>query len=337
MSTQRTGGPRAQGGAPEGGSGEGTEIHKTLSPQFIGHIDQVSREDGGITVRGWIVCLDASLAQPSYRAGETKFETGLPRDDVAKWYKTENRAHALAGFQVLAPAAGPRLEIRACVGDQAFLLFDLELPAKVRLSAQRPPHLLVVDDFYEDPDAVRSLALSQEFGEDLRYFKGQRTFTQFKFPGLHERFERLLNAKVTRWDEMAVNGIFQFCTAVDPLVYHSDTQMYAGAVYLTPNAPPQCGTSFYRSRAHPEVRRWPAEGHAYKSVFPTGHYDRTKFELVDTIGNVYNRLVIWDAHLLHSATEYFGDGRENGRLFHLFFFDIEYDRSDRKETGSPSS
>jgi hypothetical protein len=190
-----------------------------------------------------------------------------------------------------------------------------------RLNAPHPPQIVVVDDFYADPDLVRDFALRQPFAEDVRYFKGQRTLEPFRFPGIREHFRRLLRAQITRWD-VPVNGVFQMCTAADQLVYHADTQLYAGTVYLTPNAPPQSGTSFWRSRAHPAVRRWPAEL-PYETVFPTGHYDRTQFELVDIVGNVYNRLVLWDAHLLHSASDYFGDRLENSRLFHLFFFDIE--------------
>lgn len=53
----------------------------------------------------------------------------------------------------------------------------------------------------------------------------------------------------------------------------------------------------------------------------TGFYDRSKFELVDTAGNVFNRLVLFDAKCIHSANEYFGTNITNSRLFHLFFFD----------------
>ena len=38
---------------------------------------------------------------------------------------------------------------------------------------------------------------------------------------------------------------------------------------------------------------------------------------------MFNRLVIWDAHLIHSATDYFGHSPETGRLFQMFFFDSE--------------
>jgi hypothetical protein len=61
----------------------------------------------------------------------------------------------------------------------------------------------------------------------------------------------------------------------------------------------------------------------YKETFSTGFYDSTQFDVVDTVGNVYNRLVIWDALTIHAATKYFGTDLHNSRLFHLFFFDVE--------------
>ena len=50
--------------------------------------------------------------------------------------------------------------------------------------------------------------------------------------------------------------------------------------------------------------------------------DKTQWEAVDNIGNVYNRLVIFDAHYIHAVTEYFGEDINNSRLFQLFFFNV---------------
>jgi hypothetical protein len=48
--------------------------------------------------------------------------------------------------------------------------------------------------------------------------------------------------------------------------------------------------------------------------------DPTPFERQDTVGNVFNRLVIFDGGLIHSGNDYFGHSRETGRLFQIFFF-----------------
>jgi hypothetical protein len=88
-------------------------------------------------------------------------------------------------------------------------------------------------------------------------------------------------------------------------------------VYLTPNAPYQCGTSFY---AHESGVRHESDPNS-DQAFAGGFYDKTKFKLVDVVGNIFNRLVIFDAKSIHAASEYFGTTIEDSRLFHIFFFD----------------
>ena len=57
----------------------------------------------------------------------------------------------------------------------------------------------------------------------------------------------------------------------------------------------------------------------YKDIF----IDKSNWELVDKIGNIYNRLVIFKSHNIHAVSDYFGEDINNSRLFQLFFFDIE--------------
>ena len=51
--------------------------------------------------------------------------------------------------------------------------------------------------------------------------------------------------------------------------------------------------------------------------------DMTKWELVDRIGNVYNRLVLYRGDHFHISMDYFGQDINDGRLFQTFFFDTE--------------
>jgi len=179
--------------------------------------------------------------------------------------------------------------------------------------------LWIVDNFYKDPYAVREFALNQEFEENLDYYKGNRSKNQFIVPGTKEAFEKIIGKKITNWTEThGMCGRFQYCTAEDDLVYHCDGQTLAGMVYLTPDAPFSCGTSLF---AHKKTGLRNENDFGDINVFESGFYDKTKFELVDTAGNVFNRLVLFDAKCIHSANEYFGTTKENSRLFHLFFFD----------------
>lgn len=197
---------------------------------------------------------------------------------------------------------------------------------------ERTPALLVVDDFYRNPDDVRQLALETEYEADLRYFKGTRSKKKFLFPWVKEEFERLLRVRITDWLDQPANGSFQKTTSEDPLVWHSDTQSYAAAIYLTdklgtlpdgrPCDPVLSGTSFWRNKIT-GARRPPSDEAAYAatySEFNLTHPDN--WDLVDRVGNVYNRLVLWDAQLIHSATSYEGFTSDEPRLAQLFFFNV---------------
>lgn len=201
-----------------------------------------------------------------------------------------------------------------CV-ENARMEFNLKM---FRLSNFSVPTLWVVDNFYDDPLAVREFALQQEYNFEP-YYRGRRTLNQFLFPGLKERFEQIMGIKIKRWEDHGMNGRFQHCTVEDALVYHCDDQTWAATIYLTPEAPFQCGTSLW---AHKKFRtRNKREFDTKGYPFDKGFLDKTSLEPVDVIGNVFNRLVIWEAANVHSATEYFGMKKEDSRLFQIFFFD----------------
>lgn len=203
---------------------------------------------------------------------------------------------------------------------------------------RRMPHMIVVDNFYKDPDDVREFALMQDFQPNLSSYKGKRTNERFLWPFMKEEFERLLGRPIVDWLNQPANGCFQITGYDDPLVWHSDTQSYAAAVYLTPDAPVGAGTSFWRDKVH-GCRRPPNHPLEYDrfaddearqkalnevySEYNILHPDN--WELVDRVGCVYNRLVVWDAQMIHSASSYEGlvsDVADKARLVQLFFFSV---------------
>lgn len=179
--------------------------------------------------------------------------------------------------------------------------------------------IFVLDNFYQDPYAVRDFALNQNFKSNLNFYKGERTEEQIIFDGTKEAFEKLIGQKIENWSDVyPMCGRFQSCTSEDSLVYHWDHQKWAAMIYLTPDAPYVGGTSMF-SHKGTNIRHENDIGS--EIVFEGGFYDRSKFELVDTIGNVFNRLVIFDSKTIHAANEYFGKDLRSSRLFHMFFFD----------------
>lgn len=203
---------------------------------------------------------------------------------------------------------------------------------------RRTPHMVLVDNFYKNPDDVREFALEQEYVENLAHYKGKRTVERYLWPFLKEEFERIIGRPIIDWLNQPCNGCFQITGFNDPLVWHSDVQSYAAAIYLTPDAPVSAGTSFWRDKQHGSRRppnhplefdrfeddsaRAKAAGEIY-SDYNILHPDN--WELVDKVGAVYNRLAIWDAQMIHSASSY--EGMESGvaekaRLVQLFFFTV---------------
>ena len=88
---------------------------------------------------------------------------------------------------------------------------------------RRMPHMVVVDNFYKDPDDVREFALLQNFQSNLADYKGKRTTERFLWPFMKEEFERLLGRPISDWLNQPANGCFQITGYDDPLVWHADT------------------------------------------------------------------------------------------------------------------
>ena len=193
-------------------------------------------------------------------------------------------------------------------------------------------NLIVVDNFYSDPDAIREYAINNLSFQTSNYHKGKRT-KPFILDGTKERLEQILGRKIANWNHPGyANGVFQYCTPEDLIVYHIDKQMFAGVVFLTPNAPLRCGTQTFKSKVN-GVTRFPVDAldqASFDAVFKAGasgkeynFYDSTHLDVVDSIANVYNRLLLWDARAIHAAEKYFGNSIHNSRLFQVFFFDFE--------------
>jgi hypothetical protein len=186
--------------------------------------------------------------------------------------------------------------------------------------ANEKPGIVVVDNFLSNPEQHREHALSLEYEKKGSY--GVRSKVPNPSIVYKSAFERILQRRIVNWDS-AVNGCYQWCNREQDIVYHIDAQTYAAVLYLTPGAALNSGTSFWKSKHSglSEIGREPVA-----STFgPAGEYlkDPDQWDLVDQVANVYNRLVIWYAKKIHSATSYFGSDIHDSRLFQIFFFDCE--------------
>ena len=192
---------------------------------------------------------------------------------------------------------------------------------------------LTIDNFYSDPMRVREFALSQEFAVRGNY-PGQRT-KSFLTDSLKKKMRDILYpfaGEITYWGsddtENNYTGSFQYTVSEDRSWIHADsTTDWAAVCYLTPDAPLSAGTGIFRHKAtgwsHYDYKRENEPG--YVESAPPGNEmrDYTKWEMVDRIGNVYNRLIMYRADNYHVSLDYFGQNMHDGRLFQVFFFNTE--------------
>lgn len=154
---------------------------------------------------------------------------------------------------------------------------------------------LIIDNFLDDPDSVRELALGLDFVIEGT-FPGKRALKKDKEYEnyIQNKIESVLKVKISEWSSDSFS--FQLCLDGDETWIHKDSE-WALILYLNPNPVIESGTGLFK-----EIQ---------KDVH----------ELDIEIGNVYNRMVIYRGTIPHrSMLPGFGDCKENGRLTQVFSF-----------------
>ena len=176
--------------------------------------------------------------------------------------------------------------------------------------------LMIIDNFYINPDSVRAFALTQDFSVTGNY-PGKRTLS-FLTQDVKDCIQHWMNpiGKISNWyEDSGYTGAFQYATAMDRTWIHCDhTSMWAGVCYLSPDAPHTAGTGLFRHKETGEYRSAKNDHEAN---------DYTKWDKIDIVGNKYNRLILYSGDLFHASLDYFGKDLYDGRLFQTFFFDTE--------------
>ena len=173
---------------------------------------------------------------------------------------------------------------------------------------------LIMDDFLDDPEGIRKFELNSKIPFDrVGYFTGKRTspVDNIDYQNMIiEKLERVLPFKIKMWP---LSFSFQLCLDRDETHLHLDPSDWTGVLYLTPNAPIDSGTLLFKEDV--ELIKKLKKGQ--------GDYGKGKAEVISSLGNVYNRLVLFrGSEIPHrSNMTGFGDCLENGRLTQVFFFD----------------
>jgi hypothetical protein len=193
--------------------------------------------------------------------------------------------------------------------------------------------LIVIDNFYANSIETRDYVLTQEFKVRGNY-PGQRTqsFANQHLKDIIQEYVLPYGGRITDFpmpneknidNNDIYNGAFQYTTSRDRSWVHIDgVNNWAGVLFMTPNAPLTSGTGFYRFYDGASCKQ-DMEILDNKTETDKFSQDLTKWQTVDKVGNVFNRLVLFNSNRFHMSQDYFGDSKENGRLFQVFFFSTE--------------
>ena len=192
--------------------------------------------------------------------------------------------------------------------------------------------LIVIDNFYNNAMETRNYILSQEFTVKGNY-PGTRTksYASEELKAIIQKYVEPYGGKITEFpipkdDKDArkiYNGAFQYTTSRDRSWVHTDGyNNWAGVLYLTPDAPLSSGTAFYKFHDG-AFNTKDAQILNNKKETDRFSQDMTKWTRTDTVANVFNRLILFNANNYHMSLDYFGDRKDNSRLFQLFFFSTE--------------
>jgi len=163
--------------------------------------------------------------------------------------------------------------------------------------------IIVIDDFFKDPDSIVEFANRQVFEENdpektKSYWQGLRTkelhnvnrektneiTKEFFYKLFFDNFEESVKYNLTyKWAAKFYFHKVSKKINFDYKLFHKDSSIYAGVVYLNKNPPSDTGTFIIK-----------------------------KYDVI-SIENKYNRLVLYNSDYLHSPMGGFGEG-ENSRL-----------------------
>ena len=224
-----------------------------------------------------------------------------------------------------------KVEQEICEIKQNILLADKLFQSQI--SRNPSGSLIVIDNFYNNPLQTREYILSQNF-EVRGNYPGQRTIS-YANEGLRtiiQKYVLTVGGKIVEFPipkpDMSdaneiYNGAYQYTTSRDRSWVHMDGfNNWAGVLFLTPDAPVTGGTGFYQFQDGTMCEE-DQQVMNNKSLTDNFSQDMTKWKLVDQVGNVFNRLILFNSKKFHMSMDYFGDRKENGRLFQVFFFSTQ--------------
>lgn len=194
--------------------------------------------------------------------------------------------------------------------------------------------LIVIDNFYKNPTAVRELALKANY-IDVRgnNYPGYQSEKAFVSEALKEKILSLLKEDVEISPEDLTFGKFRVMLADSGsrLKVHIDGHTaWTGLIYLNTDEQAQGGTAFYKHRQtgiYKVLSDKQAQERGFKSwedlernIIERDSLEPEAWLQEAFVAMKFNRLVLFRGdQLFHAHTCSFGDNIENGRLTQNFF------------------
>lgn len=194
----------------------------------------------------------------------------------------------------------------------------------------------VIADFYENPDEIRKYALAQKYTycheiHGIEYvFPGSRTkdlkdLSQSLYEKVCKKLISVFHIPehdVMRWQ---INTSFQIVEGEygHGLIHQDQNTVFAGVLYLTPDAPLDSGTSLFKKNAnYDEDLYWQKvkendERFKRKESIDFSYHEM--FDEVVRVNNVYNSLILFEGDIYHCANQFFGETKQDSRLAQVFF------------------
>ena len=210
--------------------------------------------------------------------------------------------------------------------------------------------IIIVDNFYPNPDEVREKALKEFFFPGNKgkknLFPGKRTSgTRVQnWLYLKNRYEEILNRKIVDFPVNNSNTAFTLGLEETNLqgkphlnwVHHDNSQLseikekesggtgWASVCYLSPNARADHGTGLFRAKNNNSVFKTKEMKIAPQAGFKEFWKPDGIFDLHTYAANIYNRLIMYPANYWHAPFNAgWGHDKESGRLVQVCFFTTE--------------
>ena len=195
----------------------------------------------------------------------------------------------------------------------------------------------VISNFYENPDAIRQFALAQKYT-----FRHEEAGLDYVYPGCRTQDLHSLDASLQamvlkklvsvfhipehdlmRW---SISSSFQSVSEIykEGVIHTDSNTIFAGVLYLTPDAPLNSGTSLYRKNTSFNQERYQKALDQNDERFKSGEIVmntdyHSMFDEVVRVNNVYNTLILYEGDIFHAANQFFGRTLEDSRLAQVFF------------------